>query len=165
MSRWWQVKACLWKNQLVMQLSAPLSTAMGPFSLRLKKSVVRPSYLKLWTLSKWPNPVVLPFKIWRIRFQVSLFQWWRFWPLRLSGFGPCFWARRFKRPCSMQSLSSLLPVHVPLVWRRQQPSWSELVVVPRWGFWLKMEQFFKKCKRFKPLCLIRQGLLPLANHL
>ena len=51
------------ENQLVMQLSAPLSTAMGPFSLRLKKSVVRPSYLKLWTLSKWPNPVVLQFKI------------------------------------------------------------------------------------------------------
>lgn len=51
------------ENQLVMQLSAPLSTAMGPFSLRLKKSVVRPSYLKLWTLSKWPNPVVLLFKI------------------------------------------------------------------------------------------------------
>lgn len=33
------------------------------------------------------------------------------------------------------------------------------------GVLIKMEQFFKKCKRFKPLCLIRQGLLPLANHL
>ena len=33
------------------------------------------------------------------------------------------------------------------------------------GVLIKMEQFFKKCKRFKPLCLIRQGLLPLVNHL
>ncbi len=40
----------------------------GTILFKAEKSVVRPSYLKLWTLSKWPNPVVLPFKIWRIRF-------------------------------------------------------------------------------------------------
>ena len=35
----------------------------GTILFKAEKSVVRPSYLKLWTLSKWPNPVVLPFKI------------------------------------------------------------------------------------------------------
>ncbi len=61
----------------------PLSTAMGPFSLRLKK-FAGPSYLKLWIPVKMAQFSVLLFKIWRIRFQVPLFQWWRFWPLRLS---------------------------------------------------------------------------------
>ncbi len=49
-----QVKACLWKP-VAMQLSAPSSTAMGTILFKAEKSAVRPSYLKLWTLSKWPN--------------------------------------------------------------------------------------------------------------
>ena len=49
------------EKQLVMPSLVPPSTAMGLFSSRLKKSVVRPSYLRLWPLLKWPNPCV--FKI------------------------------------------------------------------------------------------------------
>ena len=46
------------ENQLVMQLHATINSK-GTILFKAEKSVVRPSYLKLWTYIKWPNPVVL----------------------------------------------------------------------------------------------------------
>ena len=50
------------KNQLVMQL-APLSTAMGPFSLRLKKVGSETSYLQIVDFVKMAQSSRAPFKI------------------------------------------------------------------------------------------------------
>ncbi len=116
----------------------PLSTAMG---LKAEKSVVRPSYHKLWLWSKWPNPVVLLFKIWLQDFGIFLFSGDDFGHLDLSGFGPA--SGRFKRPCLW---CPVLIIACPSPWFTTPTALMVgTVVVLRWGVLIKMEQF-KKCK-------------------
>ena len=47
----------------------------------------------------------------------------------------------------------------PGSWQHNGPLWWGQIAVPRWGFSSKMEQFYRKSKKFKLLSLIRLGLL------
>ncbi len=152
--RWWQVKACPWKNSWWCSHWLQLSNKQWDHSSRPK--VGSETLLsQIVDFVKWPNQLVLPFRIWRID-QGILFQQWRR-PLKTFWVCPCFWARRFKRPCSMQSLRP----HYCLSIKFWFGDATALMVGTgrKDGVRIKMEQFFKKCKRFKPLCLIKQGTI------